>query len=476
MLATLLSLTALAQDTSPPRCSGRPTTWTDATADTRAQKPDAIAALEAWAFPERTPEQDSARQGVRTEGLLVIQGDKILYERYARGFTAEKPHLTWSASKTYTNALTAIAVRDGLLDLDDSICDHVEATNPDNCVVTVEDLLSFGSGIEWRETYENSPLTSSSVVSMLYGDGVDDMAAFISGAGRRAAPGTVWQYSSGDTTLLAAVLAAAMAPTYGDAFPWTALFDPLGIDGVVWERDGAGTYVGSSYLYSTPRDMARFGQLWRDDGCWGETPILPEGWVAQSTAISAPIQQGALDRTSGTQGWQVWLNQPVTALGDTAPPWGDAPTDAFAAQGHWKQRIAVLPSHDMIVVRVGDDRDGSFRNADLFARVVPLGEPTGIQPPPLPPPSAATGTLAASEPLRFDAGLLRLGASYGAKLACSCMFVMQQDEDYCRAWVRASPDITKIKFNTDDRSVRARALVVSAEARWIDERHGCTLE
>ncbi len=466
---------AIPQDCRPRQWSGE---FTDVTAATAAANPDGIAALEAWAFPETSPEDDAARRGIRTEGLLIYQSGALLYERYGRGYTAQMPHLTWSMSKTFTNALVAVAVRDGLLDVEDSICDHITPTNPDNCVITVEDLLSFSSGLQWRETYEGDPPTTSSVVSMLYGDGVQDMAAFISGAARASEPGTTYQYSSGDTTLLAAVVGAALTPRYGPDFAWAALFEPLGMAGVVWERDGAGHLVGSSYLYAPPRALARFGHLWLDDGCWMGERLLPEGWVDASTTVNPAIQHAALDRDGGSQGWQVWLNQPVSALGDAAPSWPEAPVTAYAAQGHWKQRIAVLPSHDMVIVRLGDDRDGTYSNDDLFRLAIALGEPPMHDLPPVPPPAdPPTGTEGESVPLSFDTGLLRIGASYGAKLACSCLFVMEQDEEYCRAWVRASPDIVKLRIDEEDKTVTARALgVVRATARWTGERSGCQLQ
>ena len=494
MFLVLLSLTSLADeaesievsvpnatseaDISPPTC--RPRSWSgdfsDATARIASEKSVEIAALEAWAFPEITAQAEGERWGIRTEGLLIIQGGEVLYERYDRGYTAQTPHLTWSVSKTFINALTAIAVRDELLSIDDSICDHVAATNPDNCVITVGDLLTFSSGLQWRETYEGDPPTTSSVVSMLYGDGIDDMAAFVTSATRSSEPGQTYQYSSGDTTLLAAVLGSALTPKYGDAFAWDALFAPLGMTGVTWERDGAGTMVGSSYLYAPPRSLARFGHLWLDDGCWMGERLLPEGWVTQSTTVNAAIQNTALDRSSGAQGQQVWLNQPVYALGDTEPQWSEAPVTAYAAQGYWKQRIAVVPSHDMVIVRLGDDRDGTFENNDLFRLALAVAEDMPF--PEIPTNSTPTsGTLAESTPLSFDTGLLRIGANYGAKLACSCLFVMEQDEDYCRTWVQASPDIVKLKIDAEEKVVTARALgLVKSQARWVDERSGCLLE
>ncbi|MFT5680018.1 MAG: CubicO group peptidase (beta-lactamase class C family) [Myxococcota bacterium] len=478
----LLSLIASAQEPAEVLPTCRPREWsgefTDATEAIAESRPTEIADLEAWAFPALSAEDESERLGIRTEGLLIYQGGSLLYERYDRGYTAESPHLTWSGSKTFINALTAIAVRDGLLSIEDSICDHVTPTNPENCVVTVADLLSFSSGLQWRETYEGDPPTTSSVVSMLYGDGIVDMAAFISSAGRASEPGTTYQYSSGDTTLLAAVLRVVLEPRYGSDFAWSALFEPLGMEGVVWEKDGAGTLVGSSYLYAPPRSLARFGHLWLDDGCWMGERMLPEGWVETSTGVSAAIQETALDRTTGSQGWQVWLNQPVVAQGDTERPWATAPVTAYGAQGHWKQRIMMVPSHDMVIVRVGDDRDGTFDNDDLFRLALALGEPSMHDlPPPPPVVESPTGVMGESVPLEFDTGLLRIAANYGARLACSCLFVMEQDEAYCKTWVRASPDIVKLKINEAEKSVTARALgVVRAEVRWVDERSGCQFQ
>lgn len=445
----------------------------------RAQaRPEAIAALEAWAFPTHTPEQEAERLGVRTDGLLILQGGEVLYERYARGHTPEGRHLIWSATKSVTSTLVGIAVREGLMRLDDSVCRFVDTSAPQNCEIRIQDLLEFASGLDWRETYENDPPTTSSVVSMLYGEGRGDMARFVLDHPRRAPPGTLWQYSSGDSTLLAAAVGRALSTRYGQDWAWTALFDPIGMQAVTWEHDGVGTVVGSSTIYTTVRDMARLGLLWMQDGCWEGQRILPAGWMAGVTQVSAPIRKGAVGREPGdTQGRQFWLNQALPEYGESTRPWPDAPPDLYAAMGHWKQGILVIPSADLIIVRVGDDRDGqSFSWNTLAALSLALGEPgRPVEAAALPPVPAATTREA--EVHRYSSSLLTLGVGYGARMACSCAYVMGRDEDFCREWIRVSPDLVRVRFDPVAKRVSASALgVFRGSARLLSEREGCILE
>jgi CubicO group peptidase (beta-lactamase class C family) len=239
--------------------------------------------------------------------------------------------------------------------------------------VTVQNLLEFASGFDWHETYEGASPRSSSVLAMLYGEGQADMARFVTGHPLRDPPGTSYMYSSGDSNVLAAIAGKVLSPRYGDRYPWEVLLDPIGMRSAVWERDAAGTYVGSSYLWATPRDLARFGWLLRADGCWNGERILPERWVADSTQVSDAIRNKALAREPGdVQGRQFWLNQRVVEAGQDTLPWPQAPEDAFAALGHWKQSIVVIPSEDIVVVRTGDDRDGTFSLDSLLGAALRL--------------------------------------------------------------------------------------------------------
>lgn len=343
--------------------------WPDATSSAPAAP---VEALDALLFPG-TDRSDKERRGTRTDGVVVVHDGAVIYERYGGGYTADTRHLAWSATKSFTNALAGVAVHQGLLDLDASICPTVPVADEAACAVTVRHLLEFSSGFDWRETYEGESPTTSSVLAMLYGEGQADMAAFTAGHPLRDPPGTSWMYSSGDTNVLAAVVGSVLAPKHGERFPFTVLLDRIDMTSATWERDRAGTYVGSSYLYATPRDLARFGLLLLHDGCWRGERLLPEGWVEASTQVSEAMRIKALARDDGdVQGRQFWLNRPVPEAGQAERPWPDAPEDAFAAKGHWKQSVTVIPSEDLVVVRTADDRDGTFDYSAMLGLAIEL--------------------------------------------------------------------------------------------------------
>jgi CubicO group peptidase (beta-lactamase class C family) len=368
LLGATLSLTApTASAECPTEATTWPTeSWPEAQAEVAAAKAAEIKALEEYAF--KLEGKDEERKGVRTDGVVLIHRGRVVYERYGRGFDASKRHLSWSMSKSFINALTGLAVKRGAVKLDDSICEHLEVERQDNCAITVRHLLEFSSGLDWKESYEGGGYQDSSVLAMLYGEGKQDMASFIASHPLRDAPGTTFMYSSGDSTLLAGVLDAALKPTLGREWAWPLLFDVLGMKSALWERDGKGVVVGSSYLYATPRDLAKLGYLFLHDGCWAEEQLLPEGWVADSLTVSEPMSLKTYNRgTDDVQGRQWWLNRPIPGV-QAELPWPSVPEGAFAARGHWGQSISVIPSHDLIVVRTADDRDGSF-SLDTFLKL-----------------------------------------------------------------------------------------------------------
>ncbi|MFN7133063.1 MAG: serine hydrolase domain-containing protein, partial [Myxococcales bacterium] len=341
--------------------------WTSRAEQVAKDRAARVAALEQYAFT--LTGSDEERKGIRTDGVVIVHGGEVVYERYGRGFTAEKRHLSWSVSKSFTNALTGLAVAEGAITLDDSVCKHLTLSDSSLCAITVRHLLEFASGIDWRETYEGQSNQVSSVLAMLYGEGRRDIVSFVASHPLRDPPGETFMYSSGDTNLLAGVLTAALKPRHGERFPFTLLLEPLGMRSATWERDGKGVIVGSSYLYATPRDLAKFGYFLLSDGCWEGRRLLPEGWVEASTALSEPFRKRPLEvDEDDRQGRQFWLNKPVPEQ-NKGLAWPDVPEDAFAARGHWGQSITVIPSLDLVIVRVADDREsGAFQ----FNTFVPL--------------------------------------------------------------------------------------------------------
>ena len=263
--------------------------------------------------------------------FVVLHEGAIVAERYREGITADTRLLSWSMGKSFTNALVGLMAGDGLVDIHAPM-DIPQWQDDNRKAITLNDLMQMQSGLEWNENYGNR----SDVNLMLHRE--EDMGLFALSKPLMAKPGTHWYYSSGSTNIVMRYLRGKFASdTEFLAYIRSRLFEPLGIRSACFEPDMSGTPVGSSYLYVTARDYARFGQLYLDDGFVGPTRILPEGWVSY-TATPASDSQGGY-------GAFFWLNQ-----NKKCP---DAPEDMFSCQGHDGQEIYIIPSRDLVVVVLG---------------------------------------------------------------------------------------------------------------------------
>ncbi len=454
--------------------------------------PAAIAKLESWLFARNGDDVD--RRGQRTNAFVLVKDGKVVVERYARETTAEMPLLTWSVSKSVVATLVGVAVGQGLLELDAPASRWVPALDgPGHRDITVRDLLQMSSGLAWNETYEAAPFTSSAL-AMLYGRGRFDMPAYVARHKLVAEPGTRWMYSSGDTNLLGAVLRAAVGEAAWPDWPYKALFEPLGMDNVVFERDAKGNLVGSSYLYAPALEMAKWGQLMLQDGVWEGQRLLPEGWVGfMRTLAPAYLQMPVVtEHYEDNPGAQIYLN-----VGDPArkipPPWPDLPQDAFAALGHWGKSVYVIPSWNMVVVRMGDDRQYGCATwgqedcqpdrakaftrpyyQELIAATVPGGgdgEPW--VPLPLPYSERQKGNPAAADTANFAP----VPSVYQSKELCSCLFVEGRGEQQCRDYVAQSTvPVNNTIIDWEKKTVRATSLGVTNKAVYKGPRDGCGVE
>jgi CubicO group peptidase (beta-lactamase class C family) len=300
-----------------------------------------------------------------TDGALVMLRGEIIYEEYAHGYTAAMSHILYSASKSVGSALVGIAVDEGLLRLEDSVCVYVTpppAADATFCDTTIEHLLHMSSGLRWTENYDDP--STSNVLQMLYGD-VGDMGLYAASQPRVALAGEKFNYSSGEANLLARALRAALGGQEMRAWAKEKLFDPAGMASVVFETDRSGTLVFSSSAFMTPRDMARFGQLYLHDGVLDGARVLPEGWVAWSRtpapSRSEPVlPDPATGESGGSYGGLFWLNAVSADAPQDTWAYPQAPADTYSAEGHWGQDIFVVPSLELVVVRVGDDRGEMF--------------------------------------------------------------------------------------------------------------------
>jgi CubicO group peptidase (beta-lactamase class C family) len=281
---------------------------------------------------------DAGLAGPGVRAIVVVKAGQIVGESYASGFDATTPLLGWSMTKTVNAMLLGRAILDGKLGLDDTGL-FPEWTDGRKDI-RLRDLTAMASGLGFNEDYGDV----SDVNRMLFLS--PDMAGFAASQPLAGKPGSVFNYSSGTGIMLARLWmdrVVAGAPDY----PKIALFEPLGIASAVIEADEAGTLVGSSYMYATARDWARLGQFLAQDGVWNGQRLLPEGFVK--------LMQTSNGLPGGYSQMQTWL-EPDAGL----------PADSFWMEGHDGQSVTVIPSAQLVVVRMG------LTPSDLGYSAVPL--------------------------------------------------------------------------------------------------------
>lgn len=270
-----------------------------------------------------------------THGLVIVQGGRLIYERYGEGRGPDDTCMSWSKAKSITQALVGILVKDGLIDIHARAdVEEWQAPGDPRGAITLDQLLRMSSGLEFSEVY--LPDQPSDTIEMMWGSGKDDVAHYAADKPLAYPVGSYWSYSSGTTNIVARIAARAAGAT-GDGFNYfmkQRLFGPLGMTSPVPKFDTAGTFIGSSFCFTTPRDFARFGLLYLRDGIWEGERILPEGWVDYArTPTPQPVDA---ERRYGAH-W--WLD-----LGGKG---------AFSANGHEGQYTVLVPDLDLIVVRHG---------------------------------------------------------------------------------------------------------------------------
>ncbi len=306
-----------------------------------------------WAFSEPNPVLPR-----RTRAVVVVHKGRIAAERYAQGFTKETALIGWSMAKSVVNGLVGILVKEGKISLRDTVPIAAwQGTGDPRRNITWDQLMRMSSGLQFDEDYDN-PLAD--VTYMLLG--VPDAAAYAAAKPLEAEPGVRWSYSSGTTNVIAYAIRQVVGDSNYLEFPRRALLGELGMTSAVIETDAAGTFVGSSFMYATARDWARFGLLYLYDGVWLGKRILPEGWVAytRTPVPSAPEQQ---------YGAHFWLHIPMEyrcGSEDRRP----LPADVFHAIGHEGQFVTIIPSRELVLVRLGLTRSPCAWNHHAFVDLV----------------------------------------------------------------------------------------------------------
>ena len=300
----------------------------------------------------------------QTRALLVVHRGAIVAERYAPGFSHTTRFHSWSMAKSVTQAFVGILVREGLLDLGAPADVQEWAGEGDSRgAITLGNLLHMNSGLGITDDFEDPG--DSAVLEMLYGSAAVDMAGFAASFPLVHEPGRHWDYSTGSTMIAARIIGDAVGggPEGILAFMRQELFEPLGMKSVVPEFDAAGNFMGGGFVHITARDWARFGLLYLRDGVWDGRRVLPKGWVDYSRS-PAPAKN---NRAFGAH---LWLNV-EPGPGQFPPVVPDSPRSIFSIQGAYGQFVLLIPTHDLLIVRLGLLEEEEFGPlGPLFTEIV----------------------------------------------------------------------------------------------------------
>lgn len=370
-----------------------------------------------------------------TEGLVVVKDGVIQYEYYDPKYDVNKPHILWSISKTITGALLGTAVRDGKIGLDQSLSTFYPMPKLEDNYdkIKIQNLFYFDSGLQWNETYSGD-VKFSSVINMLYGSGHFDMAKYTVTRGSiPEGPSYKWNYTTGTPTITMDVLKTVYGKDY-EEMPWKNLANPLGLKSFVFEKDASGTFNGGAFVHATPRDLAKIGYLYLNNGQWNNETILTKDWIKKTLTVSPGyLSDGTVihDITDdGVWGGSIWLNR--AAKKGFGRPYPVSPEDMFLAMGHYGQLLIVLPSQKMVIARTAYDKEYNSKIDAFVTRAIACFDDTNY---PIgkiiPPPASSKSELSIMlETLKsgIEANLFQPSV---AKTVCSCHFIAGVDVQTC---------------------------------------------
>lgn len=303
------------------------------------------------ALCSRPPDQGT------THALVIMHRGDIIHEWYGPEHTSDSTLISWSVAKSITHALVGIAVQDGLLSTTQKNL-RPEWANDARSDITLDDLLSMRSGLEWVEDYVDDHV--SDVIAMLFGESefVGDHARFAAAKKLIHPPGTHWLYSSGTTNIVASVLAEHLEVPI-QTFIQKKLFEPLGMTSATAKCDATGNFVGSSYVYATALDFVRFGALYLNDGIFHDKQIIESDWVRSAREVVAFDPEMSM---SYGRHWWIWPTDP----------------DSLIAHGYQGQILWISPQRQLVVGHFGNT-DAQF-GGELRSMVARLVEAFPISP------------------------------------------------------------------------------------------------
>jgi CubicO group peptidase (beta-lactamase class C family) len=325
--------------------------------------PVSAEALKAVSASPGVPREELARRvdalfsetdAAETRAVIVMQGGRVIAERYAPGYHENTRFVSWSMAKSITGVMIGMLISDGRLRLDEPApIPAWERPGDPRGEITLRQLLQMRSGLRHAEAI--SPPWKSDEVRMLFLDGRDAMARYAEDQPLQYEPGRKWVYSTATSVILADLAARVLSPAPDpesrrravSEYLRTRLFDPVGMHSMLPEFDASGTLIGGSLIHGTARDWAHFGEFLRNHGAVAGAQLVPRQWIDFMVTPSPREEQ---------YGAQIWLNRtPTTGKPVLFPERG--PRDLFACLGHLGQYVLVSPSRRLVVVRLGKTQE-----------------------------------------------------------------------------------------------------------------------
>lgn len=428
-------------------------------------------------------------KGVNTDAVLIEKDGKLIYHYFAREYTQDTPHLSWSMAKTMTGFLIGQASEEYKFSLEDKVSKFIPDFQGSARII---DVLQMASGINFSEDYFGIPV-SSDVVKMLYLDGARmGTTEYVKTLPMRTNtnPGEHFFYSSGDANLLMEILKKVINnDQIYENYPWVKIFKPLGIEHATFERDRNNVFIGSSYMYMTATDYLKIGKLVVNGGMWEGKQLIPASYMKLLHTVAPGVEKLAVGGTSSARSYSMQATTNMPILGrNLESEYDDLPTDSILFLGHQGQMIVASPSQKLVIVRLAMDKSTQFRKRFFFSAIKDLiktnkagdyvvagdhKDPKLVAPPPN---EGSHGTIHLMDLFKVPL-LIR---SYTAKEYCSCRFVVGRTHEACFADVGLTmpvmPQIHVTDGENGTKKIMTKFFIGDENtAEFTGEKFGCRL-
>ncbi len=270
----------------------------------------------------------------RVAGLVVLHNGKIRLEQYALGFDQNKKWTSFSVAKSFTSTLIGAAIKDGYIkSLQDKVSDYIvsmKGSEYDN--VTIEQLITMTSGVQWNEDYEDIQSDVSKFNFHTPEPGVDAIASYMRQLPRAYPAGTRWSYSTGETNLVGLLLQKAINKPLAEYLS-DKIWSKIGVEqDASWVLGPSGNEIGGCCIQASTRDFATFGQFFLNGAKINGESIVPNDWIKKATS-----KQTATNETHG-YGYQWWTSK----------------DGSYQAKGIFGQGIFVDPTRNLVIAVNGN--------------------------------------------------------------------------------------------------------------------------